>query len=161
MCEPVTILTTLAIASQAASLITEHRAAKNQKQAISQAFEAQQKEITQTQVADINERQRQARKEQARIRVAAGQAGLQMGGSVQALLTDSAMQTTLFSERTGMNADTRRESSAQEANSMFSRVEDPSILGAGLRLASAGASAFYQGQGLSIQRASAAKGPKV
>lgn len=161
MCEPVTILTTLAIASTAAGLITEHRAAKNQKAAITQAFESQQKEITQTQVADINERQRQARKEQARIRVAAGQAGLQLSGSVQGLLTDSAMQTTLFSERTGMNADTRREASTQEANSMFSKVDDPSVLGAGLRLASAGASAFYTGQGLSIQRAAAAKGPSV
>lgn len=159
MCEPVTIMTTLAIASTAASLITEHKAAKTQNRAIAEAYTAQQKEITQTQTAEINERQRQARKEQGKIRVAAGQAGLQFGGSVQALLTDSAMQSSLFNERVSLNADTRRDAATREANSMYSKVEAPSILGAGLRLASAGANAFYSGQGLQIQRAAAARGP--
>ena len=159
MCNPVIILTTLALASTASSLVTEHRAAKNQNQAIAEAFASQQKEITQTQTAEINERQRQARKEQARIRVAAGQAGLQLGGSVQALLADSAMQSSLFQERVSLNADTRRDASAREANSMYSRVQAPSVLGAGLRLASAGAGGYFNGQGLQIQRANAAQGP--
>ncbi|MFN3558943.1 MAG: hypothetical protein ACK4UQ_06610 [Brevundimonas sp.] len=161
MCEPVTILTTLAIASTAASIVTEMKSAKRQNKAIGEAFTAQQAEIGRAQTAEINERQRAAQRERGRIRAAASQAGLQLGsGSIQAMLADSDMQAALSNERTSMNADTRREASAQEANSMYSRVESPSVLGAGLRLASAGANAYFSGQGLQIQRANAARGPQ-
>lgn len=155
MCEPVTIMTTLAIATTAASIVSEVQSAKAQEKAIRAQLEQTNTEINQKASAEVNDRQRAARREQARIKVAAGEAGLQLGGSIDQLLSDSLMQAGLSHERTSQNRENELLSANAEANSMLSRVERPTILGAGLRLASAGAQGYAQGTSMKINRASA------
>lgn len=155
-----TILTTIAVAGAATSVIGEIQSAKIQNKAISDQLAQQQQEILTARTAELNERQRIARKEQARIKVAAGQSGLNISGSIEAMLNDSLMQNALATERTNLNADSQQRAAASEANSMYSRVQSPTILGAGLRIATAGAQGYYGGKSMQIQRTNAAKGPQ-
>lgn len=158
MCEPVSIMTGLAVASAAASVVTQVRAAKKQEAAIRDQLAQSEREINNKATAEINERQRAARREQARIKVAAGQAGLQLGGSIDLLLKDSLMQAGLAEERIEENRTTELRGVRSEANSMLSRVESPTLLGAGLQLAQAGVSGYSAGKSLQIARAGASSG---
>lgn len=115
-------MTTLAVVSTATQVIGEIQAAKTQTRSIDQQLAQQQQQIATQQVAELNDRQRQARREQARIKVAAGQAGLNISGSVTDLLNDSVMQNALAAERTNLNADNQQKAAAAEANSMYSRI---------------------------------------
>ncbi len=157
MCEPVTIMTTLAVASTAASIVSQVQSAKRQEAAIRDQLAVSTEEINDKSTAAVNDRQRAARREQARIKVAAGQAGLQLGGSIDMLLKDSLMQAGLDEERTNDNRASELSNVRSEANSMLSRVERPTLLGAGLQLASAGMSGYSAGTGLKINRANAAR----
>ena len=57
------------------------------------------------------------------------------------------MQGALADERISQNADNQHKAASAEANSMYSRVSQPTILGAGLRIAQAGMGGYYQGKG--------------
>jgi hypothetical protein len=151
----------LSVVTTAVQVVGEIKAAKAQNKAIQNQFEQQQEQISVAETTEINDRQRAARREQARIKVAAGEAGLNIGGSIESLLMDSLMQNTLHTERTKLNADTQREASAAEANAMFSRVQKPTVLGAGLRIATAGVQGYYAGKSLQISRAKAEEGPPL
>ena len=161
MCDPVTIMTTIAVVGAATETIGQMQSAKAQQKAIDAQLATTQQEIRVAQTAELNERQRVARKEQARIKVAAGEAGLNIGGggSVEALLKDSLMQNQLSAERTNLNAESQQRAAAAEANSMSSRIQSPTILGAGLRIATAGAQGYYGGKSIQLQQSAAAKGP--
>ena len=69
------------------------------------------------------------------------------------------MQNQLATERTNLNAESQQRAAAAEANSMSSRIQSPTILGAGLRIATAGAQGYYGGKSLQLQQSTAAKGP--
>jgi hypothetical protein len=148
-------MTALAVASTAASIVTETKAAKTQERAIRTQLEQSNKEINQKATAEVNDRQRATRREQARIKVAAGEAGLQLGGSIDLLLQDSLMQGGLSNERTAQNRENELLSANAEANSMLSRVEKPTLLGAGLRLATAGMQGYSQGTSMKLDRSAA------
>lgn len=62
-------------------------------------------------------------------------------------------------ERTNQNADNQQKAAAAEANSMYSRINRPTILGAGLRIAQAGVGGYYQGKGIKLSQDAASKGP--
>jgi hypothetical protein len=153
-------MTTIAVVGAATETIGQMQSAKAQQKAIDAQLATQQQEIRVAEVAELNERQRVARKEQARIKVAAGEAGLNIGGSVEALLKDSLFQNQLASERTRLNAESQQNAAIAEANSMHSRIQSPTILGAGLRIASADAQGYYGGKSLQIQQTNASKGPQ-
>jgi hypothetical protein len=155
MCNPV-IAAGLFIAQTAASIVTEVKSAKANEKAIREQLVVAEKEVNDKATAEVNDRQRAARREQARIRVAAGQGGLQLGGSIETLLQDSLMQSGLAEERLNDNRTNELANVRSEANSMLSRIERPTILGAGLRLATAGMQGYSAGQSLKIQRANAA-----
>ena len=154
-------MTTLAVVSTATQVIGEIQSAKQQTRAIDAQLAQQQQQIQSQQTAELNDRQRQARREQARIKVAAGQAGLNISGSVTDLLNDSVMQNSLAAERTNINADNQQKAAVAEANSMYSRISRPTILGAGLRIAQAGVGGYYQGKGIKLSRDAASKGPSL
>lgn len=154
-------MTTLAVVSTAASTIQEIKSAKAQTRAIDAQVAEQTAQINTQEAAELTDRQRQVRREQARIRVAAGQQGLNTTGSVLSLLSDSAMQGALADERISLNADNQHKAVAAEANSMYSRISQPTILGAGLRIAQAGVGGYYQGKGISASQAAASKGPSL
>jgi hypothetical protein len=133
----------LAVASTAASIFTEVQTANAQNKAISNELQQQNQQVQTQQVAAINDRAMQARKEQGRIEVAAGESGLQLSsGSVENQLMDSAMQQKLANEAIGVNADNQRAANTAEANRYYSDVQKPSIIGAGLRLVSSGVSGY-------------------
>lgn len=73
-------MTTIAVVGAATETIGQMQSAKAQQKAIDAQLATTQQEIRVAQTAELNERQRVARKEQARIKVAAGEAGLNKGG---------------------------------------------------------------------------------
>lgn len=152
MCEPVSIMTALSVATTAAGIVTQVKAAKAQERAIAAQLAQSETEINDKATAEINERQRAARREQARIKVAAGQAGLQLGGSIDALLADSMMQAGLSEEALRDNQENQLRSVRSEANAAYSRVNKPSLLSAGLQLAGAGVSGYAAGLGIKAAR---------
>ncbi len=154
MCDPFT-MAAVAITSTAASIYTSNKAASAANKAIAAQLANTETEINKAETAEINDRMRAARKEQARIKVAAGEAGLQLGGSIELLLKDSLMQSQLSQERTRMNAQSQREAARAEANSMYSRNPKQTALGAGLQLASAGVNGWASGQSMQISREAA------
>lgn len=155
MCNPVAAMVALTVASTAAQIVTETRAAKRQEAAIREQLAVSEQEIADKASGEINERLREARREQARIKVAAGEAGLQLGGSIDLLLQDSMMQAGLANARTLNNQGRELTNVRAEANSMLSRVERPTVLGAGLRLATAGMQGYASGTSLKINRQNA------
>lgn len=154
MCDPVT-LTVMAVATTAAGLYTQAKSADAQEDAIREQLASTEEEIVDSEAAEINDRMRAARKEQGRIKVAAGEAGLQLGGSVEMLLKDSLMQASLSNERTMQNGDRQVRAARSEANSMLSRIQKPTVLGAGLQLVSAGASTYAGAKAAQINKKAA------
>lgn len=157
MCDLFTAIGTgLAIATSAVGVISSVQAANAQNAQITQTYDDQRLQIRHQESAELNDQLRQSRQEQARIKVAAGESGLQLGGSVQALLGDSLMQTQLAGERIDENAYDQQLTAADQANSAYSRITKPTLLGAGLQIASSGIGAYASAstRALSIKRAS-------
>ncbi|MFN3573628.1 MAG: hypothetical protein ACK4TR_08885 [Phenylobacterium sp.] len=150
-------MATLAVAGTAANLYADAKSAKAQEAAIREQLAALEAESRETETAEVNDRLRAMRKEQARVRVAAGEAGLQLGGSIELILKDSLMQAGLSNERSRANANRERVSGRAEANSMLSRVSSPTALGAGLQLTTAGVSGWSSGRRIQISRENTAK----
>lgn len=145
----------LSVASTAASLVSQVKSARVQEAAIREQLATSQNEINDKATGAVNERLREARREQARVKVAAGEAGLQLGGSIDLLLQDITMQAGLSTERIKQNRDNEMANVNAEANSMLSRVERPTLLGAGLQLATAGMNGYSTGTTLKINRRNA------
>lgn len=145
MCDPVT-LAVVSVISTAATIATEVQSAQAQNKSIGRQLDQQQAQVETQQVSAMNDRAREARKEQGRMQVAAGESGLQLSsGSVESQLLDSAMQQKQADAAIGVNADNQRQANVSEANRLYSDVHQPSIVGAGLRLVSAGVSGYAQG----------------
>ena len=106
--------------------------------------------------AELFDQARAARREQGKIRVAAGEAGLGLNsGSIESLLFDSAMQMELQGSRTLSNLESRNDAVNDEVNASLSQIQKPTILGAGLQIAGAAASGYagVQNSKLQIKRA--------
>lgn len=162
MCEPTTVALMMAAAYATKSVVdtvAQRRAYDDQEAAIREQLAALEDEINETESAEVNDRLRTARKEQARIKVAAGEAGLQLGGSVSLLLTDSLMQAELSNDRTDENAERQLHAGRREANSMLSRVSAPTVLGgivnAGMEAAKGGLQGYAMAGGFKVPAASA------
>lgn len=156
MCNPALALAALSIGTTAVTVAQEIKSAKAQNAAISNQLDQVIQQNKEDQTAQMNDRARQARLEQGRIRVAAGEAGLQLGGSVAGLLRDSAMQTALYDQRVTLNTQHRTDAAIADANSMYSQVKEPTAFGAGLRIVSAGVQGYLGGRQLMLSRQSAA-----
>jgi hypothetical protein len=103
--------------------------------------------------SELFDSMREARREQGKVRAQAGEAGLSLiSGSIEDLLMDSAMQGEMRADRTLANMEARHRANVAEGESMASRIQKPTLLGAGLQMASAGASAWSGVQGAKIQR---------
>jgi hypothetical protein len=146
VCDPVT-LAVVSVVSTAATIATEIQGAQAQNKAIAQELQQQNKQADAQEVAALNQRAREARKEQGRMMVAAGEAGLQLGsGSVESMLLDSAMQQKQADEGIAQNRDNLVQANTSEANRYYSAVQQPSVIGAGLRLVGAGVTGYSQGR---------------
>lgn len=146
MCDPITAAVVVGVTSvigTGATLIQQASVASAQRQAINQQAEVVSEENRKAASAEIFDRMRAARREQGRIRVAAGEAGLGLSsGSVGQLLMDSAMQSELSTQRSLANRESRDAANSAEAASMLSRVQGPTLASAGIQIASSAAGAW-------------------
>ncbi|EQB10421.1 hypothetical protein L284_17165 [Novosphingobium lindaniclasticum LE124] len=129
-----------AVAGTTASVIGQAQTAKAQTKAINAQRGVVREETRQEATGELFDQMRAARREQAQIRTAAGEAGLGLNsGSIEGLLLDSAMQSELQGSRTIANMESKHRANEADANSMLSRVQSPTVLGAGLQIASTAA----------------------
>lgn len=156
MCDPVTaaiIVGVTAVASTGAGIAAQAKSAKAQTKAIRAQQGVVAEENRQQASAEIFDQMRAARRDSAKIRTAAGEAGLGLNsGAIDGLLFDTAMQMELQGDRTIANMESRHAANTAEAQSMLSRIQKPTVLGAGIQLAAAGASAFSGVQGAKINK---------
>lgn len=153
MCEPVTIAAALAVASAAAGSMAQIKSAKNQTAAINAQQKVVREENRQVASAELFDEMRATRREQAKIRTTAGEAGLSLSsGSVEGLLMDSAMQGEMSRDRVLANLESRNTAAYAETSSALSRIQKPTALGVGLNVANAAASGWA-----SIDKANIAK----
>lgn len=141
MCIPAAVAIPLAIATAttAVSVVGQISSANKAAASIQAQHDAKQDEIDDATAARINERLRQARREQGRIMVAAGESGINTASPViQGLLTDASMQATLSNQNSLANREARKRAVTAEANAMM--PTKPTLLGAGLQIALSGAS---------------------
>lgn len=142
MCLPAAIAIPIALAAAgtAVSVVGQIQAANSANKAIQAQHDAKQHEIDLQASEQISARLREARREQGRIMVAAGESGLNTASPVvQGLLTDASMQATLSNQESLANRASRKRATTAEANAMM--VSKPTLLGAGLQIALSGASA--------------------
>lgn len=140
MCAPI-IAAGLAVAATAVSTIATNQAISAQNKQVQASNDLRKKEIDQATTQEINARLREMRREQSRIQVAAGEAGLNTsGGSIDALLMDSAMQAQLANNTSLANRESRKLSADAEAQSAMQ--SQSTFLGSALKIGLAGGSAY-------------------
>jgi len=161
MCDPVTAAVTMAVVSTVgagASVVAQAQTAKAQTKAIKAQQALVAEENRDVASAEMFDQMRGARREQGKIRAAAGEAGLSLtSGSIEGLLLDSAMQMELQGSRSIANMESRHAANTAEASSMLSQIQKPTALGAGLQMASAAASGWSSVQSAKITKAQASK----
>lgn len=162
MCDPVTAsvaLAVTAVAGTTANVISQAKAANAQEKAIRNQMAAAREETRDAASAELFDQMRATRREQARIRTAAGEAGLALSsGSVAGLLLDSAMQGELRRDRTLANTESRHRANTAEAESMLSHVQKPTALSAGLQIASSAAGGWAQVRTAKLEREQSGRG---
>lgn len=145
MCLPaVAAAALIAGATQAVGVISANQQAKAANAALNQQNTVRKQEVDKAATAEINARLREMRREQSRIMVAAGEAGLSLqSGSVESLLMDSAMQAELANDASLANRESRKLASDAETQSRMQAKT--TLLGAGLRIGlAAGGAAMGQ-----------------
>ena len=148
MCEAVTLAVVagvMGVAQTAYSISAQAKQAKAQNAAISAQLDVTNEEARRKATAELFDASRATRREQGRIRAAAGEAGLALTGSVDALLFDSAMQSELNYNRSLANLESRTAANVAEAEVAYSNVSNTNALSAGLQL---GASALSGWSGI-------------
>lgn len=144
MCDPVTAtLVGVAVIGSAMQSVTQIKAANAQQKAINNQLAVNQKEAKDQASSQMFHDLRASNREQARVRAAAGEAGLSTtSGNIDALLNDSQMQLGFKNSTSIANMESRQAANEAEATSMMSRVQKPTALGVGLNMAVSGASAW-------------------
>lgn len=137
MCDPISIGIGLAVATTATSIVGQVQAANATNKAIAKQQKVQAKQINDQATQEVNDRLRQARRDEARILVAAGESGLSLeSGAVKALALDAEAQATLDNQTSLANRESRQAASVADANAKL--VSKPTALGAGLQIGLAG-----------------------
>lgn len=146
MCDPITLAVTAAVVSTAQAVggvIAQSKAAKAQTKAIKEQAAVVREENRMKASSELFDQGRAARREQGRIRAAAGEAGLGLNsGSIEGLLLDSAMQQELARDRSVANMESRNRANVMETQSALSQIQKPTLLGAGLQIGSAALDGF-------------------
>jgi len=137
MCDPVTATLALTATTAAVGSFSQIQAAKNQEAAVEAASAQQAEQIDDAASQQANEEARRARREQARIRLAAGGAGLSLqSNSVAAQVLDSVKQSQNSLTVNERNRDNRQAGRRSRTASELNAVSRPSLLQAGLQIGS-------------------------
>ena len=150
MCEPTT-MAVISVASAGMGIVGQRAAAKAQFAANKVQAEAQRRQIQDKATVTAGERVKQARAEQARLRVAAGEAGV-AGQSFEAQLMDSAFQADQDIGFLGKDMRNQLDASQSRFLSANASVKNPSLLENGLSLGMSAASGYSLGQSLQIPK---------
>lgn len=138
MCDPISI--GLAVVTTAVSVVGQIQSANSKAAALRAQVKVKNQQIDDQATQEIDDRLREARREQGRIMVAAGESGLNTSSPVvEGLLNDASMQASLANQTTLANRESRKQATIAEANSLM--PSKPTVLGAGLQIALAGANA--------------------
>lgn len=150
MCEPVSItMAALSVASTVMGQVGTRKAAKAQFASNAAQREAQNDQITDQASVKAGERVKQQRAEEARLRVAGGEAGV-AGNSFEALLMDSVLQADMDLGIIGKDAANMDAASEARFLSANASVKNPGALENGLQIAGAAASGYAFGSSLAI-----------
>lgn len=156
MCEPVSItMAAISIASTVMGQVGTRKAAKAQFASNAAQREAQNDQITDQASVKAGERVKQQRAEEARLRVAGGEAGV-AGNSFEALLMDSVLQADMDIGIIGKDAANMDAASEARFLSANASVKNPGALENGLAIAGAAASGYAFGANLAIPTSSVA-----
>jgi len=139
MCEPISAAIAIAsVVGATANVAAQAKSAKAQQKAIEHQQAIAREQTRATAGAELFDQMRATRREQARIRAAAGEAGLSLSSnSIEGLLMDSEQQGQMQGARTLANMESRHAAHTAEAVSMLSHIHKPTALGAGLQIGSA------------------------
>ena len=133
--------------------MAQAKSAKAQTKAIRQQQAVVAEENRRAASGELFDQMRATRREQARIRVASGEAGLSLqSGTIENLLMDSAMQGQLQGSRTMANLESRQAATTAEAASALSQIQKPTALSAGLQIGSSAAAGWSDIQTAKINR---------
>lgn len=134
MCVPALAAAVLiAGVTSAVGVIQSNQMAKATNRALNAQNALRKEEIDEATTAQVNDRLREMRREQSRIMVASGEAGLSLNsGGVEALLLDSAQQAELANDRSLANRESRKLASDAETQANMQSKYTP--LGAGLKI---------------------------
>lgn len=148
MCEPVTIMTAVAVTASIARDVAHNKAMKRQERALNEQNRIRQEEIRKQAGQELTERARAARRERGAARAAASAAGVNLdSNSFLAMLTTSEVNQTndqgtiLYNERAAQRA------RHAEYTSALSQIQYNTGLGIALNAASAGASTYLSAGG--------------
>lgn len=144
MCDPVTAaLGVVSVASTIGGQIAASKSAKAQERAIRSQQKLVREETRRKATNELFDQMREMRRQQGKIRSAAGEAGLGLhSGAVEGLLFDTAMQKELQGDRTLANMESRHAANTADAASMLSQIQKPTLLGAGLQVGASALSAY-------------------
>lgn len=148
MCEPVTVAT-LMVASQAAQEVGKRQIAARQFGANAAQRSAQNEEIANAASTKAGERVKQSRAEQARLLVAAGEAGVG-GNSVSAVIGDAGAQADFDVANIGQDAYFQDRASEARFLSANASVDNPTAFSTGLNLVTAGIGGYATGKSLEV-----------
>ena len=150
MCDPVS-MSVLAIASAGAGAYSQHKAANAQVDAANEQAEAQAEEMTAQRDQQIGQRVEAARAERARMRVAAGEAGVS-GASFEAQLRHSlgSVNQDVAVAKKQSSFNTRAINANLKSNT--ASTKGVNALSSGLQIASAGASGYSAGLDIKAKR---------
>jgi hypothetical protein len=151
MCDPLTVMAALTIASTAVSTVGQIQSGKAQAKAIDQQSETRAEEIADSAGHEMSERARAARRERASLRAAGSAAGINLdtSGSFMASLNTATMNQYNDNGLISHNERTQQRARQAEAASAMSRVQIPSALEAALTI---GGTAYSE-----VQKAKRAK----
>lgn len=138
MCGPVALAVT-SIVSTVLSTAMQAKQASDEQEAINKSADARAEQISDEKAQEGSELAREARRQRARIRVAAGESGLAIGsGSVEAALMDSLHNQDQNIGTVGANLGAALRGNESERQSSLARVSQPNYAAAGLQIAQAG-----------------------
>jgi len=147
MCEPITAaLTTtqmimggLSAASAAAGALAAAQSGQAQADAIAEQADTKADQLSDQAGVQIGERVKQGRAERARLRVAAGEAGV-AGGSFEATLLQSSFDQSEDTATIKKDTELKQDANVASRNAALSQTRQPGALVTGLQIVGAGAS---------------------
>lgn len=137
MCEPTTILM---VSAAVIGAIQTSRQAQETANAAGKQAQVKAGQASDAAGLQIGERAKQARAERARLRVAAGEAGVS-GQSYEAQLAQVAFDQNAFTANTNANNVNQLAGIQAESDHILASVQTPGVVGSGLQIAAAGAAA--------------------